>query len=208
MTNSDIRRRTVRVPVEVTMVRPARRGGEWTAEAGQFRAEGATEKAAADALVTGLQALLRVYREPQVITFRGYVAVISPGLGDYRDPIVWHTQVVKPSGSSFYSSGTTAGGWEEAKADARCTIAHATTDWHDDDSVHEAARFLEGGERFDSGQYGPDELYRYAAWQRAAKHASDEGMPDLHEWATRHRNEFRVPRPERENEIEKGNPSA
>jgi hypothetical protein len=70
-----------------------------------------------------------------------------------------------------------------------------STDWHDDGSVQEAAAYLDRGPTVAGDGYGPDELYRYAAWQRAARSAMDAGRDDWHEWASQHEAEFTVSRP-------------
>ncbi|MEV8504518.1 hypothetical protein AB0368_06755 [Actinoplanes sp. NPDC051475] len=44
-------------------------------------------------------------------------------------------------------------------------------------------------------RYGPDELYHYAAWQRAARAAMNAGRDDWHEWAWEHHAQFAVARP-------------
>ena len=93
-------------------------------------------------------------------------------------------------------SGFGATSWAQAEADTRNNLAHRSTDWNDDSSVHEAAAYVARGPRGD-GLAGPEQLYDYAAWQRAAKAAMDEGRPDWHEWASAHQREFVVPRPDR-----------
>jgi hypothetical protein len=188
-----VRQRTVRVTLDATLIRPWRRGDRWTAEAGHFRAEGTSEKATADTLAAGVASFLAEYRPPTVLRFRGHVAVVSLDLSIDPARPVWHQEVIRPSGSGFSSIGS-ASSWDEAEADARHTLAQATTDWHDDASVHAAAEYVAGAERFRYGQYGPAELYRYAAWQRAAKAAMDDGRPDWHEWASSNADRFAVPR--------------
>lgn len=187
------RERTIRVALDVTVSRPPGRGKTWTVQTSQWLAEGVTEKAATDLLAGNLQHFLAQYRTPKVLTFRGYVAVVSSEVGDGCTPIAWQVQIVSPDGhTSGY--GITADSWEEAEAHARHTIAQRSTDWHDDASVHEAAGYLDGGQRFGYGQYGPDDFCRYAAWQRAAKAAMAKGRDDWHEWASAHEAEFTVPR--------------
>jgi hypothetical protein len=70
----------------------------------------------------------------------------------------------------------------------RNDLAHRTTDWHDNESVHAGAAFVAGRDRFGNEQR--DEFYRYAAWQRAARHAMDNGITDWHGWASDHTAEF------------------
>jgi hypothetical protein len=189
-----IRERTVRVSIDATATRPPGRNRTWTVEAGHWRAEGATEKTAADLLANGLREFVLQYRPPAVLALRGYVAVVALDLGTVHAPLVWHERILHPHGRVGSSTGT-AESWEEAEAHARHTLAQISTDWHDDASVQEAAAYLEGGQRHDHGQYGPDEFYRYAAWQRAAKAAMDAGRADWHQWAGDHKAEFTVPRP-------------
>lgn len=87
-----------------------------------------------------------------------------------------------------------AANWDEAEAQVRHDLAHRSTDWHDDDSVHEAAAYLHHGPTLADDRCGPDALYRYAAWQRAARAAMDAGRDDWHEWASAHEKEFAIPR--------------
>ncbi|MGX6608006.1 hypothetical protein ACWKSP_38690 [Micromonosporaceae bacterium Da 78-11] len=190
-----MRERAVRLAVTAIASRPAGRGQSWTVEAGHWRAEGRTEKVALGRLAGNLTAFLAVYQPPVIVTFRGYTAVVSLARGDSDggNPMIWQQRTAYPNGSVTWGHGTSTSGWEEAEAAARHDLAHRSTDWHDDASVHEAAAFLEGGERFDCGRFGPDEIYKYAVFQRAAKVAIDAGHDDLHEWATEHRAEFAVP---------------
>ncbi len=194
--DSVVRERVVRLVVTAIASRPAGRGQSWTVEAGHWRAEGRTEKDAVDRLAGNLTAFLAVYRPPVIVTFRGYTAVVSLACGDFDggNPVIWQQRTAYPDGSVTWGRGTSTSGWEEAEAGARYDLAHRSTDWHDDASVHEAAVFLEGGERFDDGRFGPDEIYKYAAFQRAAKVAMAAGRgDDWHDWATEHRAEFAVP---------------
>ncbi|MEV0732420.1 hypothetical protein [Polymorphospora sp. NPDC050346] len=189
------RRRPVRITLDATATRPPGRGRTWSAEFGDWRAEGVSEKAAGDALAGHLREFLVQYRPPTVLTFRGCVAVVTVDIGSAYAPITWHQQIVRRGGRVSSSSGSAAS-WEEAEAHARHNLAHISTDWHDDTSVQEAAAYLEGGDRFEYGQYGPDELYGYAAWQRAAKAAMDAGRHGWHQWASDHQAEFAVARPD------------
>ncbi len=191
------RERAVRITLSANAIRPPGRNQTWTVEAGHWRAEGATEKAAGDALAEGLREFLVQYRPPTVLALRGFVAVVAPDLGDAYTPLVWHEQIVHRDGHVSSSTGT-AESWEEAEAHARHTLAQLSTDWHDDASAHEAAGYLEGGQRHGYGQYGPAEFYRYAAWQRAAKAAMDAGRDDWHQWASDHEREFTIARPSQE----------
>ncbi|MEU4244276.1 hypothetical protein [Actinoplanes sp. NPDC026619] len=162
-----VRRRGVRISLAATAYRPAGRHQRWTVEAAErWRAEGPTEKAAADALTAGLQTFLESYREPVVLSFRGYTVVLALDLawGPQPRPI-WLERTIRPDGTTS-SSGRTAESWQDAEASARYTLAQRTTDWPDNASVHEAA-FLARATIVDD-RYGPDELLRYAAWQRAA----------------------------------------
>lgn len=191
------RERAVRVTAAATASRPAGRGQSWTAEAVHWRAEGRTEKEAVDRLAGNLAAFLAAYRPPAIVTFRGYTAVVSMARGDFdgRNPVTWQVSIAKPDGSVTGGFGTSDGGWEEAEASARHDLARHSTDWHDDASVQEAAAFLDAGQRFDDSRYGSEEIYSYAAFQRAARVAMDAGREDWHEWAMAHRAEFAVPRP-------------
>jgi hypothetical protein len=187
--------RTVRVDVETVTTRPPGHRQAWTAEAGKdrpWRADGATEKEALATLTNALREFLAHYRPPTVLTFRSYVAVVSLDTGDSHNPIVWRQEVFHRD-RRFSSSSGGGGSWEAAEAHARHNLAQASTDWHNDDSVREAAAYLEGGQRFGHGEYGPDEFLRYAAWQRAAKAAMAAGRDDWHEWAHQHRNEYTIP---------------
>jgi hypothetical protein len=83
---------------------------------------------------------------------------------------------------------------DDAEAQARYDLVRRTIDWHDDDSVHQAAAYLpqRRPNRGDS-RCGPDELHRYAAWQRAARPAMEAGRDDFHEWAFAHEKDFALP---------------
>jgi len=83
--------------------------------------------------------------------------------------------------------------WSDAEAAAQHDLAHRSTDWHDD-SVHTAAAYLAAGPAAPGSPYGPDELYDYAAFQRAARVALATGREDWHEWSTAHQHEFAVRR--------------
>ncbi|WP_433716989.1 hypothetical protein ACQP2U_42405 (plasmid) [Nocardia sp. CA-084685] len=77
--------RTLRVAVNATATRPPGRGRLWTVTAGEddrWRVEARSEKAAADLLATNLQAFVAAYRPPQVLSFRGHVAVLSIDIGN------------------------------------------------------------------------------------------------------------------------------
>ena len=69
-------------------------------------------------------------------------------------------------------------------------------DWHDDSSVHEAAAYIGRRRAPTDGWCGSDDLYEYAAWQRAAQTAINDGRDDWHDWAGRHATEFAITRPE------------
>jgi hypothetical protein len=192
--DNTIHERGVRLRLDATATRPPGRSRTWTVEAGRWRAEGATEKAAIDALTERLQEFLKQYQDPKVLSFRGYTAVVTLDLGDGDNPVTWSERVVDPHGRVAYS-GFAANSWQEAEARARYVLARRSTDWHDDNSVHEAAAYIEDGPRFVGDRFGPAEIYRYASWQRAARVAMDAGRDDWHEWATKHVAEFTVPRP-------------
>jgi hypothetical protein len=187
-----IRDCTVRVRLGATAARPAGQRHRWTVEAGHWRAGGASEKAAVDALADGLQKFLTHYRTPTVVSFRGYTAVLSLDRGAGDHAMAWTEQVVDPGGRVSHG-GVTAGSWEQAQSHARYCLAQRSTDWFDDSSVHEAAAYLNAKQAPD-GWSGPDELYRYAAWQRAMRAALDAGREDWHEWASEHWAQFAVPR--------------
>lgn len=163
-------------------------------QAGHWRASAPSEKAAADTLATELYRYLTHYKPVRVLTFHGYTAVVELALGDRDGSLSWRRNVITPDGRVNLSS-VSAAGWAEAEADARATFAHQSTDWHDDASVHAAADYLERGPH-GHDRYASDELYRYAAWQRAARAARNEDRPDWHEWASAHQDEFAVPRPD------------
>jgi hypothetical protein len=186
------RDRAVRVRLDATASRPPGRRRDWTVEAGYWRAAAPTEKAAADALTTRLHQFLTHYEPARLLTFRGYTAVVELDLGAEDGSLCWRRRVITPDGRVSLS-GFGAASWAEAEADTRTSLAHQSTDWHDDASVQDAAAYLDRGPRGD-GRAGPEELYDYAAWQRAAKAATDDGRPDWHEWASAHRREFAVPR--------------
>jgi hypothetical protein len=184
---------TARVTVKTTR-RPGRKA-HWTAQVGEWFADGKTEREAATRLAESIATLAQARTAPTVIMFKGHVAVISATQNPYQPgDLSWATQTAHPDGHVGYSSqgGTLA----EATASARHSLAQRVTDWHDDASVHEGAAFLDGLDAVDHGCYGPTGFYRYAAWQRAAKAAMDAGEADFHTWATEHAKEFEVPRPQ------------
>ncbi len=191
---------TARVEVPVTVTRPPGRGQEWTATVGTdpvgpVFTTGKTEKATRDALTGQLAAFITRYGAPRIVTYGGHVAVVSIEPGEERDGrFRVLVQFVTPDGGTGGHVDTSAESWGEALAYARHWLAQRVTDWHDDASVHAGAVFLAGADRYGHGQWGPAEFYRYAAWQRAAKHAIDAGMGDgFHEWAGDHWREFIVP---------------
>jgi hypothetical protein len=187
------RARTVRLRLDATASRPPGRGRSWTVEAGHWGADAPTEKAAADAVTVGLHQFLTHYEPARILTFRGHTAVVELGQGGEDGTLCFQRRVLTPDDRVCLTSFRAAD-WSEAEAEARSSLAQQSTDWHDDASVHAAAAYLDSGPRGDD-RYGSDELYRYAAWQRAAKAATDEGRPDWHEWASAHRQEFAIPRP-------------
>jgi hypothetical protein len=187
------RERAVSIRLGVTTARPGGRRQRWTVEAGHWRAEGATEKAAVDAFAERAREFLAHYREPAIESFRGYTAVLSLELGDDDNAMVFTERVVGRDGRVSYS-GVGADSWDEIQARARYHLAQRTTDFHDDDSVHEAAAYLRT-RPISASQYGADELYRYASWQRAARAAIDANRDDWHEWACNHWKEFPIPQP-------------
>lgn len=189
------RDRTVRVALDASASRPPGRRRDWTVETGNWRASAPTEKAAADALAAGLHQYLTHYEPARLLTFRGYTAVVELAQGFEDGSLCWRSSVVTPDGRVNQSSFGAAN-WAEAEASARNDLAHRSTNWHDDASVQDAAAYLARGPRGDD-RARPEDLYDYAAWQRAAKAAADEGCPDWHEWASAHQREFAVPRPDR-----------
>jgi hypothetical protein len=172
-----VRQRGIRIPVEATASRPPGRGRTWTVEVGYWRADATTEKAAVDILAARLRDFLTCYRQPTVLSFRGYTAVVMLELGDAEHAVSWTQRVVTPNGHVQYS-GHAADSWEQAEAYARHSLAQLSTDWHDDGSVQQAAAYLDHGRTVPGDPYGLDALYRYAAWQRAARAAMDAGRDD------------------------------
>jgi hypothetical protein len=195
MTNNDytLHERGVRIRLDATASRPPGRRTGWTVEAGYWRADAATEKAAVDALAERLRVFLTQYQPARVLSFRGCTAVVEIDLGDDHNSATWRRRIVGPDGSVGWAVFGAAN-WDEAEAQVRHDLAQRSTDWHDDDSVHEAAAYLECGPSRADDRCGPDELYRYAAWQRAARRAMQAGREDWHEWASAHEREFAIPR--------------
>jgi hypothetical protein len=184
-----IRKRPIRVTVAGTASRPPGRGKTWTVEAGHdgyFRAEGLTEVAAAQDLADRLQAMLAGYRPPLVLTFRGHTAVLSLDLPG-EEGVAVETTIACPDGR-IHMSQSRVDNWDQAVDATRSSLAHLSTDWHDDGSVHAGAAFLAKNKT-----RGARDLFEYAAWQRAAKAAMDAGEDDWHRWATDHASEFAVP---------------
>jgi hypothetical protein len=188
-----IHKRGVTIRLDATASRPPGWRKPWTVEAGSWRVDAATEKAAADTLSERLRVFLTQYEEARLLSFRGYAAVVECDLGDDHNSVIWRRRMVSPEGR-VDCAGFGAANWDEAEAHARHDLAHRSTDWHDDDSVHEAAAYLQHGPRLADGRHGPDELYRYAAWQRAARAATEDGRDDWHEWASVHAKEFAIAR--------------
>jgi hypothetical protein len=184
---------TARVPVN-TSRRPGRKP-HWTAQVGHWFADATTEREAAARLAQGIATLAETFNAPRIFTFKGHAAVVTAAFNGYQaESPSWSVQVIRPDGHVGYSmSGGTR---VEVEASTRRNLAHLVTDWHDDASVHEGAAYLKDQGAVDYGQHGPEEFYRYAAWQRAARAAMDVGEPDFHAWATEHAHEFVVPRPE------------
>lgn len=187
------RERAVRIRLDATASRPPGRCQGWTVQAGYWHAAAPTEKAAADALAAGLHEFLTQYEPARLLTFRGYTAIVELDLGAEDGSLEWHRRTVTPDGRVCLTSFRAAT-WAEAEADTRRSLAQQSTDWHDDASVHATAAFLDRGPRGED-RSGPDDLYHYAAWQRAAKAATDNGRLDWHEWASAHQQEFTIPRP-------------
>lgn len=188
-----VRECNVRILLGATASRPPGHRRTWTVEVGSWRADGPTEKVAAGALSERLRVFLTQYEEPRVLSFRGHTAVVSLALGDDHRAATWLQRIVSPDGHTALTSFGAAN-WDEAEACARHDLVHRCTDWHDDDSVHEAAASLHRSAQLADGRYGPDELYRYAGWQRAARAAIKAGREDWHEWATEHARSFMIPR--------------
>jgi hypothetical protein len=183
----------VRVGLDATATRPPGRRRSWTVEVGHWRAEATSRRGTTDALAERLAVFLVRYQEPEVLTFRGYTAVVWLDLGDDYNAVTWRLRLIRPDGR-ISCSGFRAEDWDEAQAQARSSLAHGSTDWHDDHSVQEAAAYLDARPTPAGSPYGSNELYRYAAWQRAAQAAMQAGRDDWHDWASSHAKEFAVPR--------------
>ena len=192
-TDYTIHERGVRIRLDATASRPPGRRTTWTVEVGYWRAEAANEKAAVDGLTERLRVFLTQYQPARVLSFRGYTAVVEIDLGDDHSLATWRRRIVRPDGSLDWAAFR-AGSWNEAEGQVRYDLAQRSTDWHDDDSVHEAADFLNQAPNRTDDRCGPDALYRYAAWQRAARAAMHAGRDDWHEWASAHEKEFAIPR--------------
>ncbi len=194
---------TARINVPARTSRAPGRRARWTAEIGSWRggwrAEGATEREALTRLTDAFARFITEHREPAIITYAGFVAVISavPDTDPDSHGTGWREEIVHPDGHRNLCYRTVED-FTAADAAARRTLAHLATDWHNDASVHAGAAFLEGCAGVEYGQYGPDEFYQYAAWQRAAKAALDSDNPecsDCHRWASDNWHSFEVPRP-------------
>ncbi|QWF85756.1 hypothetical protein [Amycolatopsis sp. CA-230715] len=188
-----IRKRGVEIRLDATASRPPGWRKAWTMEAGIFRADGVTEKAAAGALAECVRVFLTHYESPRLLMFRDHTAIVELDLGGDIDSLRWCRRIVTPGGR-VRMTGFDAASWAEAEADTRHSLVHQSTDWHNDTSVHEAAAYLDSSPRT-RDLFGPDELYRYAAWQRAAQAAMKAGRDNWHEWASSHASEFAVSRP-------------
>lgn len=190
------RPRQLRLSITATVIRRPGRRSVWTATYGPWGVEGASEKAATERLIGNITDFLAQYQDPIIMSFRGLTTVISAALGHEPGQAIFASTTVDAAGNRAGSSYTHhAGGWDEAVADARYNLAQRTTEWLDDASVHEAATYV-GHPDTIGDRYGADELYRYAAWQRAARCAIVDGRSDWHEWATMHATEYAVSRPE------------
>ena len=118
---------TIRIRLGATAVRPAGRRQRWTVEAGHWRADGASEKAAVDALADGLHKFLTHYRTPTIVSFRGYTVVLSLERAGGDQTMAWTARVVDPDGRVSYS-GATADRWEQMEARARYNLAQRSTE--------------------------------------------------------------------------------
>ncbi|WP_433716991.1 hypothetical protein ACQP2U_42410 (plasmid) [Nocardia sp. CA-084685] len=108
----------------------------------------------------------------------------------------WRQEIIRPDMRRTSISFLSANDWDQAEALTRSDLAHLSTDWHVDASVHEAAAYVTGNRRSRENDSVADTIYRYAAWQRAAKAATDSGRSDWHEWATRHAAQYDIRREE------------
>ena len=189
-----VRRRThtLRIPLDATLSHPGSTRGSWTAEAGYWRFSAATAKATTEGLTEALATFLANYLPPKVLAFRGYVAVLLLNLGD-ANPLFYQL-TVDPRGRVQHSVHA-ADSWDVAEAQARRDLAHQSTDWHDDASVHAAAVYLAPNRKVAEGRYGPEALYTYTAWQRAAHNAHTRGLADWAQWADDHQADFTITPP-------------
>jgi hypothetical protein len=190
---SETRHRTVRVALDAIIAPPSRRGAEWSARIGdRWMTSGCTsEKAAVDALSGAVRTFVAGWESPAVLQYRGHVAVVFPAPGT-DGSVQWCVREISSEGRGCESS-IGAANQREAIAWAKYSLAQRAADWFDDDSVHDAADYLVGNTHGEYSLGGPDELYGYAAWQRAARAAIDAGSADYHGWATEHAREFAVP---------------
>ena len=183
---------TISINVQVTAVTMANDRGRWIrgyrASLGEYCGEGRTAKAAKDALAAQVTATMTREEGPVILTYGGYVTVISPLLGT-RDG--WELRTVAPDGQvggSTFVDGTRA----DMTAQARYDLVQRATVWTDDASVHAGHAYLAEHPVNDDLFYGPAAFLNYAAWQRAAAQAIADGREDWHEWASRNRQDFAV----------------
>jgi hypothetical protein len=186
---------TARITLPANTNRAPGRKARWAAHVGNWHAEATTEKGALALVADGVAAFVTSYDQPEIIAYGGYTGVISQTVNtEPGHAPAWIVQTVHQAGHvsmSYCARDSVA----EVIAETKSHLAHLATDWHSNASVHAGAAYLAGGDVYGYGQYGPDEFYRYAARQRAAKAAMDADHADYHTWATEHAHEFTVPRP-------------
>lgn len=154
---------------------------------GPLSAEAATLAAARAARAAQVEAWTARDDDPIVLNYGGRVAVLVPTPGTEDGWAETRFRQDGSHGSASWSAGTR----REAEARARYHLVQsAIEDWSDDDALRAGAAYLLPDDTHEREIWGPRELYRYAAWQRAAQHAIEAGRPDFHAWACEHSREF------------------
>lgn len=175
---------TVEVPSERNSSYHGRRRKTRTEVGGPFNVVADTDALARAEISRQLAWYVQQSATPNVVTFGAYTSVM------YASPAGWYTVVTGPDCGRSYECGH--GTFDEASARQRyLLVQRATADWLDDADVKAGHDFLRRHWIPKSiTEWRPEEHLRYAGWQRAYRAAETQGVPDCHEWATRHQSEY------------------
>lgn len=130
-----------------------------------------------------VQAWLDKWQHPTVLRFKCHSATLYPFPTEKADRVGTYEVYTGIDGNgNFYShmAHDSFASWDAAKRSAYYRMVDTWVDWHDDDQMREACRFLDGHDR--SGEMSK-QLRRYAGFQRAHKAARDADHTDPHTFA-------------------------